>query len=328
MSFFHTLWLVISNFFRYFQRVTINDPENHIIVITGCDSGFGLMSVYRLLKQGYYMVPLCLTEKGVSELQAYAKANGFNRCLVMRCDVTKEEDVKKVHDKVESLLKSDGKLKLWAVVNNAGIAPSGVTDWMAVDAFRRTFEVNFFAIVIITKMFLHLLKKTKYSRVINICSMAGHGAFPGGAAYCGSKHALEGFTKCLRLELIKWNVYMTNINPGFMKTPFIDIALEAAYRDYEKAPKEITSQYPKKNIDILHDQIKAVEEDPVKVVDCIVDNITYAAPPMNNLPGWQAKAIIWIFWLLPGPLKWLYELAAVYGPGYGPYEEAVKQFQG
>lgn len=36
----------------------------------------------------------------------------------------------------------------------------------------------------------------------------------------------------------------------------------------------------------------------------------------------------WIFWLLPGPLKWLYELAAVYGPGYGPYEEAVKQFQG
>ena len=48
----------------------------------------------------------------------------------------------------------------------------------------------------------------------------------------------------------------------------------------------------KKNIDILHDQIKAVEEDPVKVVDCIVDNITYAAPPMNNLPGWQAKAIM------------------------------------
>lgn len=187
MSFFQTLWLVISNFFRYFQRVTINDPENHIIVITGCDSGFGLMSVHRLLKQGYYMVPLCLTEKGVSELQAYAKANGFNRCLVMRCDVTKEEDVKKVHDKVESLLKSDGKLKLWAVVNNAGIAPSGLTDWATVESFRRTFEVNFFAIVTITKLFLHLLKKTKYSRVINICSMAGHGAFPGGAAYCGKR---------------------------------------------------------------------------------------------------------------------------------------------
>ncbi len=218
MTLLKTIWEIILAFIRSFTRITISDPQNHIILITGCDSGFGLMTVYRLLQQGYFVVALCLTEQGVSELQEYTKTNGVaDRCVVLRCDVTKEEDVKKVYEKVEGLLTTHKSLKLWALVNNAGIAPSGFVDWLGMEYFRTTMEVNFFAIVGLTKLFLPFLKKSKNSRIINICSMAGFVGGPNGAPYVASKHALEGFTKCLRLELMPWNIHVTNINPGFMR---------------------------------------------------------------------------------------------------------------
>jgi NAD(P)-dependent dehydrogenase (short-subunit alcohol dehydrogenase family) len=212
------LWKSFLAFLRCFQRITISDPENHLVVITGCDSGFGLMTTEKLLKQKYYVVPLCLTEKGVAELEEYCKSNGFTRCLPLRCDVTKEEDVKRVYGRVEELLKEKKGLKMWALVNNAGIAPGGFLDWTSMATFRRTMEVNYFAVVLMTKTFLELLKRSKYSRIINISSTAGsHNGFAHGCPYASSKHAVEGLAKSLRQELFPWNIFVCNINPGIMK---------------------------------------------------------------------------------------------------------------
>jgi NAD(P)-dependent dehydrogenase (short-subunit alcohol dehydrogenase family) len=180
------LWKSFLAFIRCFQRITISDPENRLVVITGCDSGFGLMTTQKLLKQKYFVVPLCLTEKGVKELDEFCKSNGFTRCLPLLCDVTKEEDVKKAYDRVEELMKEKKGLKMWALINNAGIAPGGFLDWLSMDAFRRTMEVNYFAIVLMTKTFLELMKRSKYSRIINISSMAGHTGFPHGCPYSGT----------------------------------------------------------------------------------------------------------------------------------------------
>jgi NAD(P)-dependent dehydrogenase (short-subunit alcohol dehydrogenase family) len=213
-----TLWSILVAFIRSFFRISIPDPENHVVLITGCDSGFGLLTTHKLLKKNYFVVPLCLTEKGVKELQDYCKVNGCaSRSLVLRCDVTKEDQIKAVHEEVEKLLKKNSKLKLWAIVNNAGIAPGGYTDWLSMNTYRKTMDVNFFAIVSVTKTFLQMLKRAKYSRVINICSIAGLSGFPNGGPYCASKHAVEGFTKSVRMELIPWNIFVCNINPGFMK---------------------------------------------------------------------------------------------------------------
>jgi NADP-dependent 3-hydroxy acid dehydrogenase YdfG len=70
-------------------------------------------------------------------------------------------------------------------VNNAGIAPSGFLDWLSLASYRRTMEVNFFAIVNITKLFLPLLKKCKNSRKYFINGRARR--IPNGTAYCGKK---------------------------------------------------------------------------------------------------------------------------------------------
>jgi NAD(P)-dependent dehydrogenase (short-subunit alcohol dehydrogenase family) len=188
MSFLQSLWEAFVLFIRGFQKYPIRNPENHLILITGCDSGFGLLTTQKLLKLKYSVAALCFSEKGVKELEVFCKENGYKNCTVLKCDVTNEKDIHQVYVKVEGMLKNNKNLKLWALINNAGIAPTGYTDWVSMDAFRRTMEVNYFAIVSITKQFLKLLKSCKHSRIINICSMAGQIGIPHGAPYCGKEY--------------------------------------------------------------------------------------------------------------------------------------------
>jgi NAD(P)-dependent dehydrogenase (short-subunit alcohol dehydrogenase family) len=107
---------------------------------------------------------------------------------------------------------------LWAVVNNAGIAIGGPLDWIGLDVYRRVMEVNFFGHVLVTKTFLPLLKQQKHSRVVNLSSIAGIGCSANLSAYGASKHAMEGFMKSVRHELMPWNIHVSNINPGFMRS--------------------------------------------------------------------------------------------------------------
>ncbi len=146
-----------------------------------------------------------------SDSFTFAKTQGFqNHYLKIICDARKEEDVRKAYDRVEVLLQSNKSLKLWALINHTGVRIEGCADWLSMEAYHKTFDLNFFAIVNLTKVFLQQLKRCKNSRIINICSMAGIYGSANLNAYSASKHALEGFAKCLRLELIPWNVHVIN----------------------------------------------------------------------------------------------------------------------
>jgi 3-hydroxybutyrate dehydrogenase len=112
--------------------------------------------------------------------------------LSVQCDITKEADLHLLVTKVEALAKSHS-ARLWAVVNNAGVANSGNLDLVSSKACRQVMEVNFFALFEVTRAFLPLLKQTKDSRVINISSAAGlTGSYQMGV-YCGKIHARHSF---------------------------------------------------------------------------------------------------------------------------------------
>ena len=83
--------------------------------------------------------------------------------------------------------------RLWAVVNNAGVANSGNIDWIPSASCRKVMEVNFFALFEVTRAMLPLLKRTKDSRVINISSAAGFSASYQMGVYCGKFLLKVGF---------------------------------------------------------------------------------------------------------------------------------------
>ena len=140
-------------------------------------------------------------------------------CAVI-CDITKPKEVVNLVEETEKICQEHN-AKLWAVINNAGIAIGGPLDWIDLDIYRRVMEVNFFGHVNITKHMLPLLKQTKHSRVINLSSIAGQGCSANLSAYGASKHAMEGFMKSARHELAPWNIHVSNINPGFMRLVFV-----------------------------------------------------------------------------------------------------------
>jgi NAD(P)-dependent dehydrogenase (short-subunit alcohol dehydrogenase family) len=221
-----TLLVTISNviafissliYDHFFAKKCVMDYQQFAIVITGCDSGFGEMSSRRFSEMGFHVISGCMTEDGVKRLSNVVS-------VAILCDVTKESDVNQLAQQTDLYLKKKN-LKLWAIVNNAGIGNSGAFDWIPTQTIRKVMEVNFFGVVHVTKAFLPLLKQTKNSRIINLSSVAGFHSAPMMGAYAASKHAVEGLMKSVRAELKPWNIQVVNINPGFFRLLFVSLCL-------------------------------------------------------------------------------------------------------
>ena len=204
-----------------------NFPNKELaVVVTGCDTGFGKELVYSLVSRGFVVFPACLKKESFDQFQAEPKI------LPVQVDVTKDEDVEALSKTVEAWLSEGDKGKkryLHAVVNNAGIMRSGLSDWLKISDFKDCMEVNFFGTVRCVKAFLPILKRQaadgsyKNARIVNMVSVGG--LFVGGiicSAYEASKHALDAFTTNLRLEMKQFGIKVTAVNPGIHKTPMAD----------------------------------------------------------------------------------------------------------
>lgn len=213
ISMFASLLVVWVTYVTFMRHLSV-EPNKLLVVITGCDSGFGLGTAERLTALGYKVVATCMTQEGLTNLQKFTTG-------AIICDVTKDADVKALADLVDSILDKpehrQQDVRLWTLINNAGIAPFGCVDWMPMDSFKLCIEVNYYGPIRLIHQFLPLLKQTPHSRIVNLSSVAGLCGAPFMGPYGGSKHALEGMGKCLREELMPFDVHVCHINPGVMK---------------------------------------------------------------------------------------------------------------
>jgi NAD(P)-dependent dehydrogenase (short-subunit alcohol dehydrogenase family) len=99
-----------------------------------------------------------LTPNGIDNLK-----NVVTKAVL--CDVTKETDLQQLAQEVEDISEQTNS-KLWAVINNAGIADGGALDWTEVKIWKKVMEVNFFAVVGMIRTMLPFLKRTPGSRYV------------------------------------------------------------------------------------------------------------------------------------------------------------------
>ena len=229
------------------------------VYITGCDSGFGKDLAFDLAKRGYTVFAACLTEEGIKK---FHKVEEYKTTIIpLQVDVTKDEDVARATDVVRRWLTTDtthNKVNgnntrirvLHAIVNNAGVGNVGLIDWVDVNAFRRVMDVNFFGTVRTVKSFLPIVKEQAYSnvhpdncRIINVISAAGLVASLGAGAYSGSKHAVEAFTSCLRMELKLFNVPVVSVNPGWHNTPLANSTAQLVTNVWSRLDPEMKEEY-------------------------------------------------------------------------------------
>lgn len=192
-------------------------PEGRAILVTGCDSGFGLEFSLSLVKKGWKVYAGCLTPQGVASLQTKA-AGSKGTLIALPMDVTKQADI----DRVVKKIKEESPKKLFAVVNNAGVGQGGLVDWTPLESYRKTMEVNLFAMIAVCKACLPLLKESK-GRIVNVTSIAGifYGA-PCMSAYAASKHGTpETGTKSITPLLRSFLIHFPNFLFLFLFTPLL-----------------------------------------------------------------------------------------------------------
>ncbi|CAF0792346.1 unnamed protein product [Adineta ricciae] len=273
-------------YLHFFPPPDIN-PSGKYVLISGCDSGFGHELAIQLDRKGIHVLAGVYLSENKSKLQNELSANA----TVFHLDITKQQDIDATYDLVRKKTNT-----LHAIVNNAGIGIPGYIDWTSLELMRQTMDVNFFGHVAMTKAFLPLLISKRYSRVVNITSIAGIVAAGNMAAYSASKFALEAFSDCLRREMTPWGLHVSIIEPGFMRTPIVQ-DLNKTFDDFcNKLSTDAQERWGK---DYLkeHFQGRAVNlfikyaEDPMKVVRALEHAVTSTKPSIRYRPGWQATFI-------------------------------------
>ncbi len=124
-------------------------------------------------------------------------------------DISKEEDISACVDK---MIKEQGRIDV--LFNHAGFALYGSVEEVSLDDARYQFEVNMFGLARITQLVLPYMRKQQCGKSISTSSVAGKIHSPLGAWYHASKHALEGWSDCLRVEVKSFGIDVVVIEPG------------------------------------------------------------------------------------------------------------------
>ena len=212
------------------------------IVVTGASSGIGKHAAEKLAALGFTV--FAGVRKAVDGISL--KELG---CVPVILDVTSEEGVVSAAKEVRAKLQERG-VPLVAIVNNAGIGGSGLPiELEAAENMQWVFDCNVFGIVRMYKAFVPLLREAGGGRIVNVSSVLGRSCVGYSATYCMSKHAVEAITGCSRIELRKWGISVSVLNPGYVRTDLQTKAKEKRMTMFDNLraqhPKETHELYPR-----------------------------------------------------------------------------------
>src|ERR1700704_538323 len=183
--------------------------DNPVVLITGALTGIGRATAVAFAKKGAKVVVAGRRDEAgkalVEELCSFGSEAEF-----INTDVRKEDDVRALVDKTVARF---GRLDV--AVNNAAtegqIGP--ITDQTA-ESFAATFETNVLGVVLSMKHEVRAMRAQGSGSIINISSTYGHEGAAGASIYVGSKHAVEGITKSVALEIAKSGIRVNSVAPG------------------------------------------------------------------------------------------------------------------
>src|SRR4051812_27208508 len=176
-----------------------------IALITGCSSGFGLLTAIDMAQAGFFVVATMRDLSRRARLdQAIVQANLGSRIEVRRLDITEFDSLPAA---IAEIVAAHGRIDV--LVNNAGYALGGFAEDIQLEELRAQFDTNFFGQVTLTRAVLPVMRKQRGTRsdapglaghIIMVSSISGLTSNPVTSSCSASKHALEGWTESLRLE--------------------------------------------------------------------------------------------------------------------------------
>jgi len=270
-----------------------------IALITGASSGFGLLTTIELAKAGFRVVATMRDLARRGPLDQSAAAEGAGATIDIRAlDVT---NFNAIPGFVETLVREYGRLDV--LVNNAGFAVAGFAEDIKLEELRRQFETNFFGAVALTKAALPTMRQQHSGHIIQISSISGMSGSVTVSSYSASKHALEGWSESLRLEVNALGIKVVLVEPGAFQT---DIWTRGAVMG-ELATKE-TSPNIQRSKRMRTTIEKLPKADPIEVARLIVRIAQDPNPKLRYLVGRDANLQLAMKRILPW--KWYEKVVA------------------
>ena len=262
------------------------------VLITGCSSGIGRETAHAFNDEGWTVYA---TARNPADIETLGEAG----CELATLDVTDQSDVDRVVDRI---LDEEGAID--ALVNNAGYGQFGPIEDVSTAKVHRQFDVNVYGPHRLIKAVLPGMRRERDGTIINVSSVAGRVAFPGGGVYSGSKFAIEAMSDALRNEVDEFGIDVVVVQPGPVKTSFAERAGREADPD-EAEGVERSGAY--EEFYDLFDDTQAIGGDgpgsiePERVAAAILNAASATQPPARVQPGTVARIGV-LARFLPDPI--------------------------
>jgi NAD(P)-dependent dehydrogenase (short-subunit alcohol dehydrogenase family) len=203
-----------------------------VIVVTGASGGIGRASAVAFAARGGTVALLARGEKGLAGAAAEVERAGA-RALIVETDVADDEQVFAAAARVES---EAGPIDVW--VNSAFTSVFAPFSQITPAEFRRVTEVSYLGYVYATMAALHHMKPRNRGVIVHVGSALAYRGIPLQSAYCGAKHAIQGFSESLRCELLhdKSGIQVTMVQMPAVNTPQFDWVLSRLPRRAQPVP--------------------------------------------------------------------------------------------
>ena len=200
------------------------DRRKKTALVTGASSGMGKEIAKRLISDGFQVY---VAARQVDKMKDLTRLGA----KALRMDISKDEDIQAA---VGTILGEVDAVDV--LVNNAGFGLYGPIEDVGIDEARYQFEVNLFGPARLTQLLLPAMRKKGSGTIVNITSMGGKIYTLLGGWYHATKHALEGWSDCLRLELAPFGIKVVVVEPGLIETAFGDVVAEGLVKRSGNGP--------------------------------------------------------------------------------------------
>uniref|UniRef100_A0A8C4TJ63 Retinol dehydrogenase 8-like n=1 Tax=Erpetoichthys calabaricus TaxID=27687 RepID=A0A8C4TJ63_ERPCA len=209
-----------------------------VVLITGCSSGIGLTTAVTLARDPQHRFKVIATMRNLNKRDKLEETAGdtLNRTLeIKQLDVCDEKSIQECIDSIP-----DRHIDI--LVNNAGVGMIGPIECQTIEEMKVVFETNFFGVVRMIKEVYPDMKKRKCGHIVVISSVMGLQGIMFNDVYTASKFAVEGFCESLIIQALKFNVYISLIEPGPVVTEFEMKAYEEAARGDYSGTDPVTAE--------------------------------------------------------------------------------------
>jgi NAD(P)-dependent dehydrogenase (short-subunit alcohol dehydrogenase family) len=253
-----------------------------VALVTGSSSGIGFETALLLSKSGFHTYASMRNlekSKNITEI-----VNTENLPLrVIQLDVNDDISVKNAINKI---IAENGRIDV--LINNAGHGLFSPIEDITLDQVKEQFETNFFGVVRLVKEVLPVMRKQRNGIIVNVSSGAGRVAIPVSSAYVATKFALEELSESMRYELKEFGINIIIIEPGVIRTNFVENMKTAGTRSRSESPYADLIGRTLKGFGGLMDN----SSPPKLVAEAILNARTSKEPEIRYVVGDDAKSIM------------------------------------